>query len=168
MILRDWKVNTVFKETHSENNILCLMKHFFFCAIVAHSHGKMNLLHPKAKEASSWTIILLWIWFGVIWVLRCPSGLSSTLISLHTHYMQALGYTWVPCNVQMVNFHLSRQFCHSHMEFRSGLLSKWKSSIEESTELIFILKCTAPVTSALPCKGSNYNFKSTASPSHRR
>lgn len=149
-------------------NILSLMKHFFFCAIAAHNHGKMKSFHPKAKKASSWTIIHLWIWFGVICVLQCPSGLSSTLVSLCAHYMQALDNTWVPCNVQMVNFHLSRQFCHSYVEFRSGLLSNWKPTVEVSTELILILKCTAPITSKLPYRGSNYNFKSTASPSHRR
>lgn len=97
----------------------------------------MKPFYPKAKEASSWTIIHLWIWFGGIYALQCPSGLSSTSLSLPTHYMQVLDNTWVPCNVQMVNFHLSRQFCHSYIKFRSGLLSNWKPSTEAGAHTHF-------------------------------
>lgn len=114
-------------------NILSLMKHFFFSAMDAHSHGKTKPLHPDAKEASSWAIIHLWIWFGVISALQCPSGLSSASLSLPTHYMQVLDHTWVPCDVQMVDFPLSRQFCHFHMKFRSGPWNSWRWALSSSS-----------------------------------
>lgn len=174
MILRDWRVlqeHNIFREAFRKQwlNILSLMKSFFLCAIAAHNHvmkwsnsnQRQRRHHPEPLSTCESDL-------ESIFALQCPSGLSSTSVSLHTHYMQALDNTWVPCNVQIVNFHLSRQFCHSHLKFRSGLLSSWKPTKEVGTELIFILKCTAPITSKLPHKRWNYNFKSTASLPHRR
>lgn len=138
----------IFSEKHSESSVLISSEALFLQCYCCPQSWKMKSFHPKAKEASSWTIIHLWIWLGVIYVLQCPSGLSSTSVSLPTHYMQVLDNTWVPYNVQMVNFPLSRQFCHSYMKFRPKLLKKaTKPTKEVGTELIFILKCTAPITS---------------------
>lgn len=42
--------------------------------------------------------------------LQCPGVLLSTPVSLPTHYIQVLDNTWVPCDIQMANFPLFRQF----------------------------------------------------------
>lgn len=166
VILRHWRLlqeHNIFREAFRKQwlNILSLMKRFFSCAIAAHNHGKWSHSNQRQRRHHPEPLSTCESDLESIVALQCPSGLSSTSVSLRTHYMQALDNTWVPCNVQIVNFHLSRQFCHSHLKFRSGLLSNWKPTKEVGTELIFILKCTAPITSKLPHKRWNYNFKSS-------
>lgn len=98
----------------AEHCIPSLMRHFFLCTIAVHNHGKLSFSIQRQRRHHSEPLSSCEFDLESIVALQRPRGPSSTSLSLHTHYMQTLDNTWVLRNVQLVDFHLSRQFCHSH------------------------------------------------------